>query len=88
MMIASFAIAVDRKLEVIKSSSSSFDCLFCADPISPSVRSFGRKQQRLHLIPDSVQFPSTPLPPLYPAPSRSLRMLVSPAAIGIYGYGL
>ena len=35
MMIASFAIAVDRKLEVIKSSSSSFDCLFCADPISP-----------------------------------------------------
>ena len=37
-MIASFAIAVDRKLEVIKSSSSSFDCLFCADPISPSAQ--------------------------------------------------
>ena len=91
MMIASFAIAVDRKLEVIKSSSSSFDCLFCADPISPSAQfvhsvesSSGSISSRIlsnFHRPFSLSLPYIPL-------SLSLRMLVSPAAIGIYGYGL
>ena len=91
MMIASR----HRKLEVIKSSLTvSFAPIrFRDSPSDPSrsFRSFVRK--RLHLIPDSVQFPSTPLlsslsPFLSLFRSLSLRMLVSPAAIGIYGYGL
>ena len=53
-----------RKLEVIKSSSLtvSFAPIRFPPPsaaCSRSLRSFVRK--RLHLIPDSVQFPSTPL---------------------------
>ena len=83
-----------RKLEVIKSSLTvSFAPIRFRDStfLSRSFRSFARK--RLHLIPDSVQFPSTPLlsslsPFLSLFRSLSLRMLVSPAAIGIYGYGL
>ena len=54
-----------RKLEVIKSSLTvSFAPIRFPPPSavssSRSLRSFVRK--RLHLIPDSVQFPSTPLP--------------------------
>ena len=63
MMIASR----HRKLEVIKSSLTvSFAPIRFRDSpfLSRSFRSFVRK--RLHLIPDSVQFPSTPLLSLSP----------------------